>query len=151
MYKVKQKIQRFAASNHLEQLITSPTRISEKSRTAIDLIFTNITHRIVDHGVIPSVISDHPLIYCSIKSGIPKAKSKTIKYRSYQSYTKKAFANELKLHWSIIDMPDDIDSAVEDWNCVFSHVINRHAPIKKTRIKALHASWLTTMLSDTMR
>ena len=93
-YRVKQKIQRFTASNHLEQLITS-TRISEKSCTAIDLIFTNISHRIVDHGVIPSVINDHFLIYCSIKSGVPKAKSKTIEYRSYLSYTKEAFLNEL--------------------------------------------------------
>ena len=149
---LKQKMQRFAASNHLEQLITSPTRISEKSCTAIDLIFTNISHRIVDHGVIPSVISDHLLIYCSIKSGVPKAKSKTIEYRSYRSYTKEAFVNELnQIDWSIIDMPDDIDPAVEAWNCVFSDVINRHAPVKKTRIKGLHAPWLTTMLSDAMR
>ena len=59
--------------------------------------------------------------------------------------------NLIKLDWSIIDMPDGIDSAVEAWNCVFSDVINRHAPVKKTRIKALHASWLTTMLSDAMR
>ena len=72
-YKLKQKMQRFATLNHLEQLISSPTRISEKSRTAIDLIFTNISHRIVYHGVIPSVISDHFLIYCSIKSGVCKA------------------------------------------------------------------------------
>ena len=60
-YKLKQKMQRFATSNHLEQLISSPTRISEKASTAIDLIFTNISHRIVDHGV----TSDHFLLYCS--------------------------------------------------------------------------------------
>ena len=135
-YKLKQKMQRFATSNHLEQLISSPTRIFEKSSTAIDLIFTNISHHIVDHGVIPSVISDHFLIYCSIKSGVPKAKARTIEYRSYRGYTKEAFVNELnQIDWSIIDMHDDIDSAVDAWNSVFSDVINRHAPIRKTRIK----------------
>ena len=56
-----------------------------------------------------------------------------------------------QIGWSIIDMPDDIDSAIEAWNRVFSDVINRHAPIKKTRLKCLHAPWLTTMLSDAMR
>ena len=145
-------MQRFATSNHLEQLISSPTRISEKSSTAIDLIFTNISHRIVDHGVIPSVISDHFLIYCSIKSGVPEAKARTIEYRSYRGYTKEAFVNELnQIDWSIIDMHDDIDSAVDAWNSVFSDVINRHAPIRKTRIKGLHAPWITTLLSDAMR
>ena len=86
-YKLKQKMQRFATSNHLEQLISSPTRISEKSSTAIDLIFPNISHGIVDHGVIPSVISDHFVIYCSIKFGVPKVKARTIEYRSYRGYT----------------------------------------------------------------
>ena len=151
-YKLKQKIQRFTRLNHLEQLISSPTRITDKSSTAIDLIFANNSHRIVDYGVIPSVISDHFIIYCAIKSGVPKAKPKTIEYRSYRAYTKEAFVNELEqIDWSIIDNCDNIDSAVEAWNSVFSDVINRHAPIKKMRIKGLNAPWITPTLSDAMR
>ena len=73
-------------------------------------------------------------------------------YRSYRGYTKEAFVNELnQIDWSIIDMHDDIDSAVDAWNSVFSDVINRHDPIRKTRIKGLHAPWITTLLSDAMR
>ena len=48
-------------------------------------------------------------------------------------------------------MHDDINSAVDAWNSVFLDVINRHAPIRKMRIKGLHAPWITTLLSDAMR
>lgn len=151
-YKLKQKLQRFARSNNLEQLIHSPTRIHNQSSSAIDLILANNNHRIVDNGVIPSAISDHFIIYCVIKSGVPKAKPKTIEYRSYRSYTKEYFVSELnEIDWSIIDNCNDIDSAVEAWNNVFSEVANRHAPIKKTRVKGLHAPWMTPILSDAMR
>ena len=67
-------------------------------------MFTNISHHIVDHGIIPLVISDNFVI----KSGIPIAKSKTIEYCSYRSYTKEAFVNDLnQIDWSIIDIVND--------------------------------------------
>ena len=35
----------------------------------------------------------------------------------------------------MVDLNGDVDPIVEMWNTLFTDVANRHAPIKKTRIK----------------
>ena len=47
----------------MKQLIAFPTRITERSLTLIDLVFTMDSSKITDHGVSPCSISDHSLIY----------------------------------------------------------------------------------------
>ena len=86
-FKLKRQLRQFAIANDLEQLINSLTRICEQTRTAIDLVFVNNTHRIVESGVIHSAISDHPIVYCTMKSGVPKGQPKTIEYCSYRKYS----------------------------------------------------------------
>ena len=78
----KRKLLQVTNIYHLDQLISTPTRITERSSTLIDLLFTNTSHRVSDRGVIPSPLSDHCLIFCVIKSGVPKAPGRTIEYRS---------------------------------------------------------------------
>ena len=67
-FKLKRQQRQFAIPNGLEQLINSPTRICEQTRTAIDLVFVNNTHRVVESGVIHSAISDHSFVYYTMKS-----------------------------------------------------------------------------------
>lgn len=48
----------------LRQLISEPTRITDKSATLIDLIFTvNCPERVVFSGVAHNSVSDHSLVY----------------------------------------------------------------------------------------
>ena len=151
-YKAKQKLQRFANLNDFEQLIKTPTRICNQTRTLIDLVFVNNSHRVVESGVIYSAISDHSIVYCTIKSGVPKAPPKTIEYRSYRTFDKNSFIQDLKsIDWDIIDETQDLDAAVETWNTLFSDVADKHAPIKRSRIKGTKTPWLTAKLKDAMR
>ena len=95
-FKLKRQLRQFAIANDLEQLINSPTRICEQTRTAIDLVFVNNAHRIVESGVIHSAISDHSIVYCTMKAGVLKALPKTIEHRSYRKYDKSSFIKDLK-------------------------------------------------------
>ena len=115
----------FAIANDLEQLINSPTRICEQTRTAIDLVFVNNTHRIVESGVIHSTISDHSIVYCTVESVVPKAPPNTIEYRSHCKYDKSSFIKDLKeTDWNMLDFYGDVDPAVEMWNTLFTDVAN---------------------------
>ena len=49
---LKQKLIRIADAHNLEQLIDQPTRITETSSTAIDLLFVNNNHCIVKSGIL---------------------------------------------------------------------------------------------------
>ena len=51
-------------------LISEPTRITDKSSTLIDLIYTNCPERVVCSGVAHISISDHRLVYAFRKLSI---------------------------------------------------------------------------------
>ena len=53
----------FASENDMKQLINELTRITEYSKTLIDLLFTNREHKIVQSGIIHTMLSDHSLVF----------------------------------------------------------------------------------------
>ena len=67
----------------LRQLISEPSRITDKSATLIDLIFTNCPERVVCSGVAHISISDHSLVYVFRKRSINFRKGHTsVMYRN---------------------------------------------------------------------
>lgn len=151
-FKLKRQLQKYAITNEFEQLINTPTRIGKQTKSAIDLILVNNNHRIVESGVIQSGISNHSIVFCTIKSGVPKSQPNTVEYRSYRKYDKDAFVKDLaETNWNLIDIDRDVDPAVETWNIPSSDVANRHEPIKKTRIKGIKTPLMTSDLSNAMR
>ena len=107
-------------ANDLEQLINSPTRIGEQTRTAIDLVFVNNTHRIVESGVIHSAKN---LVS-------PKPHLRQLNTVRIASMIRVLFIKNLKeTDWNMVDFNGDVDPAVEMWNTLFTDVANRLAPI----------------------
>ena len=49
--------------NGLKQIITAPTRVTEKTSTLLDHILTNSGDRISQSGVLPIGLSDHTLAF----------------------------------------------------------------------------------------
>ena len=50
-----------------KQLVNSPTRVTEKSSTLLDHIFTNNIEKFSQSGVLPMGLSDHYITYCTRK------------------------------------------------------------------------------------
>ena len=135
-------MENFASKVGLNQMIKEFTRMTETSQTMIDLLYFNNIHRIRQHGVIHLGLSDHFLIYCVIKCGIPKAPPRVIDYRSFKSFDQNKFISDLNhIPWSIIDNFDDIDDAIFAWSNLFSSVANEHAPIKRRKVKGTPCPW----------
>lgn len=103
--------------NLVSQIIKEFTRVTENSRSLIDLLFVNNSHRIVQSGVLQLNLSDHFLVYCVVKSGIPKSPPKVIDYRSFKTFDQNKFTKNLnQIPWSVLDSFDNIDDAVSAWN-----------------------------------
>ena len=92
----KRLVKSFAIENDLTQLICEPTRITETSRTLIDLLFVNNQHKIVQSGVRHTSLSDHSIIYCVMKGGVRRAPPRIYEARSYKNYDKSAFIKDLR-------------------------------------------------------
>ena len=143
----------FCATHDLKQIITSPTRITEKSSTLLDHILTNSSDRVSQSGVIDLGLSDHQLIYCTRKIIKNKPnKHKFIKIRSLKHYTIEKFLKELK----DIIFPDysdynDINEAYSDFIKKITKIIDKIAPIKEIRIKNNTAKWIDEEILEGIR
>ena len=51
----------------------------------------------------------------------------------------------------MVDFYGDVNPAFEMWNTLFTDVANKHAPIKKIRIKGAKTPWMTSDLKNAMR
>ena len=120
-------------------------------KSAIDLLFVN-NHQIAACGTIASSISDH-LIFCIVKSGVPKPTPKMLEYRSYKNYDKNEFLNYLKsVDWDyIIDNSENVDEAAINWSNTFNRIADLHAPFKTMCVEGLQVPWMNTKLRKAMR
>jgi hypothetical protein len=98
------------SSLNLTQLITSPTRVTPKSSTLIDVIMTTNTGLVAESGVVENHISDHYLIFTELKLKLPKLKPALINVRSYKHYDRNMFLQDIaQEQWENISLADDVD------------------------------------------
>ena len=77
--------------------VKEPTRVTEESRTMIDLIATNHLQNIKDSGVITGTsLSDHELSFCVRKINWKKAPLQQKTFRNYANYNPDKFLKDLK-------------------------------------------------------
>ncbi len=149
--KEKQELLNFTRTMDLSQLIKEPTRLTDKSRTLIDVILVNNEHRIIDSGVVPFSLSDHYLIYCVLKAGVTKGPPRIIEYRSYKHFDVNAFIKDLEsVPWHLIENEDHIDDAVMTWNKLFLDIADSHAPVKRHIVHGVSPPWLNTKIVEMM-
>nr|CAI5868890.1 unnamed protein product [Callosobruchus analis] len=80
---------------HLLQVINAPTRITSNTATLIDLLMTSNDLTILDSGTINTELSDHQLIYCSLKQQGITTPPKTITVRDYKNFDMDRFQYDL--------------------------------------------------------
>ena len=84
----------FERDFNLKQLIQRTTRNTNITRSCIDLIFNNMEH-IISSGVLAIMISDHLPIFLIKKKQKQQPKTDNIKCRSYATYEKHKFQEEI--------------------------------------------------------
>ncbi|XP_031556954.1 uncharacterized protein LOC116293638 [Actinia tenebrosa] len=136
----------------LTQLITEPTRVTEKSKTLIDVILTNSPDRVVRSGVVHIGISDHSLVYTIRKIAIPTNNNHCkISFRSAKNFDSDKFLMDLAtLPWDCLDNKESPDDMWDRWKELFLSVLDSHAPIKTKRIRNKKSPWMTTDLRKAM-
>ena len=149
----RRKLKGIADLHDMKQIIDLPTRIAEHSESQIDLIFTDNNRKIFDFGVKDFGISDHSMVYCVFKSGLMKVPPKTLEYRSFKSYNKSAFRQDLKnVPWQVaLNNPEDLEGCVQTWNKLFTQVAEDHAPTKTRRVRGTPTPWMTSENATLMR
>ena len=139
----------------LRQFIYTPTRVTESTSTIIDHIYSNNHNNIVSAGVKELDISDHYLVECNVNFRMHRSSMKChtyIRYRSFKHFSKDHFLSDLaQAPFGLIYNHNNPDEALETWNSVFLSVVNKHAPLRRKRVKHQQLPpWLTKDIMQAM-
>ena len=123
-------------------LITSPTRITSKSKTLIDNILCNQFSNEVISGNLTVGISDHIPQFALIPSNKPTSnsgyKQQTKYMRNYKKINSEVFNKDLdKIDWNIDGMKD-VDQYGNNFFNVFNQILDVHAPEQKIKLSNDH-------------
>jgi len=132
----------------LEQLIKDPTRITQHSKTLIDLCITNTPEKIVRSGVIDIGISDHSLAFMCRKTKYNRKNSRIIEIRSFTKFNDDLFLQDIsQLPWIEIETSSNNPNEMwNQWREMFMSCVNKHAPTRHKRVGKQKPSWFTNDL-----
>ena len=139
----------------LKQIINDPTRITMKSKTLLDHIYTNRPEAVYKAFVDDLSISDHQPVNCNWLTKIPKIKKNKhtyISYRSFKHFNQSLFLYDLsKVPFSNIFRFSDPNEALKCWYELFLTTLNKHAPLQKKRVKhQTMPPWLSQEIINAM-
>lgn len=140
--------------NSLKPLILAPTRITNKSKTLIDNIFSNIVNENVISGNLTVSISDHlPQFFITFNNGQTKnKKTDEITFRDFSNFNGEQFINDLsKIPWKDLIKEDsnDPDLSLDIFLCKVNELLDQCAPIKtrkQSNKRVKKKPWITNGL-----
>ena len=129
----------------MKQVIADPTRITSNTASLLDIIATNRPDKVKESGVIHLGISDHSLVYVSLKVSVPRDKPKIVESRNLKNYSINHFNSHIShlLRNSSWDHKDPTHLWIQFKN-IFNYVSDLHAPVKTRKVRSTYAPWLTT-------
>ena len=117
----------------------SPTRVTATSESLMDAILVSDSSLTKSSGVIKTLISDHYLVFISLKLKMEKLREQSATIRSFRHYDPESFAAEIAQHsrllTTLLNQPLDVNNQLNIFNHVFESVLDNHAPIKNMKIK----------------
>lgn len=133
----------------LKQLITEPTRITQNTRTLIDLCITNTPEKVTCSGVRHVSISDHSLVFMCRKSRFDRRSTRIIEIRSFKKFNENKFLEDIsQMPWAKINTSNDVNEMWKQWKEMFMSCVDAHAPIRHKRIGKQKPSWLTSEITQ---
>ena len=86
--------------------------------------------------MLPVSISNHDLVYVTLKVKMTRPKQTYITTRSFKHYNHDAFNRDISMApWSVIDNFDDVENKLNAFHLLFNPILDNHAPIKRTKIQ----------------
>ena len=126
------KLDDIAAAHGFKQTIKLPTRITETTTTCIDLTFTNAPN--FTAGVAIVSVADHLLNYINIGRRPTQSNHRYIMSRNFRKLDTDKLLEDLKqIPWNVTECFNSVNDAWHAWKCLYTDVINTHAPLRKFR------------------
>ena len=136
-----------------KQIINKPTRITDKSKTLIDLLFVKDFNRVKTFGLCDaSGVSDHFFIYMAYNIKKPKFKPVTVTRRDFRNFDLPAFQIAAEAaNWENVFAVQDVNDKVTILENTIHGLLDIYAPYRTfRRTKSNSTPWLTDEIKGIM-
>ena len=131
----------------LQNQINEPTRLTENTMSLLDVILSSHPERYATCGNLHLGVSDHDLVYAVRKNKLSRPKAREIEYRSMRHFNKDEFLDDLRnVPWGTAYIYEDVDDLWHHWAKLYNEVLDKHAPLKKKRVRGDQLPWITPQL-----
>lgn len=135
--------QRFCLVNK----ISEPTRVTDKTKTLIDVVLSSHQERYATSGTLHLGVSDHDLIFIVRKNKVARPKPRFTEYRSMKIFDHAKFLTDLnKVPWDTAYLYDNADDVWGHWSTLFKDILDQHAPIKRKWVRGDQLPWITPQI-----
>ena len=138
----------------LTQLIKKPTRITNKSKTLIDLLLVKKPENVLFSGAcdVPGV-SDHFKIYMAYSLKKEVFKPIKVTRRDFKNFDEHGFQRAAETAmWENVFSVQNVNDKVTVFENVFTELLDTFAPYKTFTIRKPNSTpWLTSEISEVMR
>ena len=143
----------FCATVNATQLTDKPTRVTENSRSLLDVILVSDPVLVKSSGVLEITISDHFLVHAVINLRSPKQAPTYIVTRSFRNYKADQFANDIAhIPWDTMNLIDEpVDNRLNAFNDLLLACLDDHAPVKTVKIRHKPNPFITEDIRDLMK
>ena len=82
----------------------------------------------------------------------PKADPKIVESQQFKNFDREAFIDDIKeTPFHLASLLDDPNEIWDVWKSLFLEITNKHAPIRKIKIRSKSSPWISSKLRQRMR
>ena len=130
--------------SNMQNVINEPTRVTPTTSSLIDLIVTTRKDLVTSSAAVPLGLSDHNLIYATLRLKNKRPPPTIIKTRDYKKLDKMVFHRDISTApFDVGSVFDDPDDRLWAWQTLFLDICNDHVPYKEVKIRSQSAPWIT--------
>ena len=134
---------------NMENVITDPKKITEKSSTTIDLIVSSDKSKVKISRVYDIGFSDHYLAYAVINLFRRKTKPKLREIKDYKILDVYALRPGFdRAPWHEAEVSDDIDDIGWTWEYLYGSIMDDQLKHKKLKVREKSLPWMNTAIKQ---
>ena len=126
----------------MQNVIKEATRITANTESLIDLIVTTKPELTKTTGVLPLGISDHSLVYATLKLKSKRPPPKVITTRNFKSLNPEQFKASIEqTPFYVSTIFEDNDDVLWAWELLF-----KHAPWRDVKVRSVSSPWMNNLI-----
>ena len=130
----------------MQNVVNEPTRVTPTTQSLIDLIATTKVNLVGKSGALPLGLSDHCLIYATLKLNSKRPPPKIIWTRNFKHFNDKDFKTDIERIPFHITVFEDKDDSLWAWEQLFRDVCDQHAPHRVVKARSVSSPWINKQI-----